>query len=81
MKKKRERYSAAKKEYSQLLCTKSGGDFVYGHLYAAIGWNNGIHVFTVNKYGDPVDTLFFNYGDELLIPGEEDTGPVLRYAI
>ena len=50
-------------EFKPMLCTVSGQGFMEKHAYAAVGSNNGIHVFRENEAGDPVEIVVHNFGD------------------
>lgn len=50
--------------FTKVICTKSSRSyFKVGDIYACIGDNNGVHVFYINKAGDPVDVLCHNFGE------------------
>lgn len=62
--------------FKKVICvTSSRNCFIVGDIYARIGDNNGIHVFYIDKNGDPIDVLCHNYDDGLYLLDPE-TGDV-----
>ena len=67
-----------KKEFDTVRCLKSGYGFIKNHLYAQIGWNNGLTVFRETDNGDHVELLLHSYGDGLWpvdFDGNQDDKP------
>ena len=60
-----------KKTYRECLCLVSSGGFVAGCIYPIVGWNNGLHVITEDKNGEPLDYLLHNGGGD---PVENEYG-------
>lgn len=60
-----------------VMCVTSGGGYVAGHEYAAIGWNNGVHILREDADGDVYDFLAVTggIGDGLFNNSDNSAAP------
>jgi hypothetical protein len=58
--------------FSEVLCIRDYKGFIRNHVYAALGWNNGVHVVRDSERGDVLCLICLNVEDALVPMGEEE---------
>lgn len=59
------------RKFTEVLCVKGNKYFRSGCIYPMLGWNNGNHVISEDEYGNVIDLILLNYGNELIDPETE----------
>jgi hypothetical protein len=63
-----------KREYTPVYCVESGNGFIEGHIYASMGFNNGVHVLREDDLGNVSDQIVHNYDEWLCNPEDYEHG-------